>query len=71
MLEINFYQWLKQLLQVNTVKNNFDTLRNEGQACTAGGIPPAQIKPNMFIQMFTIKIHFLKENNFLFTMYIM
>ena len=35
----------KGLDMVNTVKNNVDTLRNQGRAFTAGGIPPAQIKP--------------------------
>ena len=31
--------------QVNTAKQNVDTLRNQGLAFTKGGIPPAQIKP--------------------------
>ena len=35
----------KGLDMVNTAKNNVDTLRNQGRAFTAGGIPPAQIKP--------------------------
>ena len=35
----------KGLDMVNTAKNNVDTLHNQGRAFTAGGIPPAQIKP--------------------------
>ena len=35
----------KGLDMVNTAKNNVDTLRNQGRAFTASGIPPAQIKP--------------------------
>ena len=30
---------------VNNAKNTVDSLRNQGRAFTAGGVPPAQIKP--------------------------
>ena len=35
----------KGLDMVNNAKNTVDSLRNQGRAFTAGGIPPAQIKP--------------------------
>ena len=35
----------KGLDMVNNAKNNVDSLRNQGRAFTAGGVPPAQIKP--------------------------
>ena len=35
----------KGLDYVNQAKNTVDTLRNQGKAFQAGGIPPAQIKP--------------------------
>ena len=30
---------------VNNAKNTVDLFRNQGRAFTAGGIPPAQVKP--------------------------
>ena len=35
----------KGLDMVNNAKNTVDSLRNQGRAFTAGGVPPAQIKP--------------------------
>ena len=35
----------KGLDMVNNAKNTVDSLHNQGRAFTAGGIPPAQIKP--------------------------
>ena len=35
----------KGLDMVNNAKNTVDSLRNQGRAFTASGIPPAQIKP--------------------------
>ena len=35
----------KGLDMVNNAKNTGDSLRNQGRAFTAGGIPPTQIKP--------------------------
>ena len=35
----------KCLDMVNNAKNTVDSLRNQGRAFTAGGIPPTQIKP--------------------------
>ena len=35
----------KGLDMVNNAKQTVDSLRNQGRAFTAGGIPPAQIKP--------------------------
>ena len=35
----------KGLDMVNNAKNTVDSLRNQGRAFTANGVPPAQIKP--------------------------
>ena len=35
----------KGLDMANNAKNTVDSLRNQGRVFTAGGIPPAQIKP--------------------------
>ena len=35
----------KGLDMVNNAKNTVDSLRNQGRAFTAAGVPPAQIKP--------------------------
>ena len=39
---------------VNIAKSAVDTLRNQGRAFMAGGIPPAQINLNTIIQIFII-----------------
>ena len=42
---VGFETARKGLDMVNNAKNTVDSLRNQGRAFTAGGIPPAQIKP--------------------------
>ena len=42
---LGFESARKGLDMVNNAKNTVDSLRNQGRAFTAGGIPPTQIKP--------------------------
>ena len=40
---------------VNNAKNTVDSLRNQGRAFTAGGVPPAQIKPkNEYLDVYNL-----------------
>ena len=42
---LGFESARKGLDMVNNAKNTVDSLRNQGRAFTAGGIPPSQVKP--------------------------
>ena len=45
-LEILGFETARKCLDmVNTAKSTVDSLRNQGRAFMAGGIPPAQVKP--------------------------